>query len=192
VRHLQAARGASLIPGDTAATEAAPVRGRVPAWVARTLVLGVLAVGFALDQLTKRWALAGLEEGEPVRLLGGLLTLRLIFNSGAAFGMGADVTIVFTLLSATVLVVLLVVLWRVRHRGWALGLGLLGAGVCGNLTDRLLRPPAPLHGHVVDFLELPYFPAVFNVADVCVTFAAITIAWVSLFGQATLRGERAT
>ncbi|WP_232821957.1 signal peptidase II [Desertihabitans aurantiacus] len=149
-------------------------------------------MGYGLDQLTKHLALSHLVEGDPVRLLGGLLTLRLIFNSGAAFGMGEGVTIVFTLLSATVLVVLLVLLWRVRHRGWALGFGLLGAGVCGNLTDRLVRPPAPLHGHVVDFLELPYFPAIFNVADVCVTFAAVTIAWVSLFGQATLRGERVT
>lgn len=167
-----------------------PARGRVGARTARLLLGAVLVLGFAADQLTKQLVLARLQPEEPVRLLGGLLTLRLIFNSGAAFGMGQDLTVVFSLLSVVVLVGVLVVLApRVRHRGWALALGLLCAGVCGNLTDRLLRPPAALHGHVVDFLVIPWFPAIFNVADVCVTAAAVLIGWISLFGHATLTGE---
>ena len=42
--------------------------------------------------------------------------------------------------------------------------GLLLAGILGNLTDRLIRPPGFMRGHVVDFLQLPNF-AIFNVAD---------------------------
>ena len=63
---------------------------------------------------------------------------------------------------------------KLRDRGWALGLGLLLGGALGNLTDRILREPAPLRGHVVDFLHLTHWP-VFNVADIALTFAAITI-----------------
>ena len=48
---------------------------------------------------------------------------------------------------------------------------LLLAGIAGNLTDRLLREPGPLRGHVVDFLMLPNWP-VFNVADICINVGA--------------------
>ena len=60
-----------------------------------------------------------------------------------------------------------------------MAIGLLCAGVAGNLTDRLFRPPGVLRGHVIDFLELPYWP-VFNVADMCITAAAIMIMFLSV------------
>ena len=52
---------------------------------------------------------------------------------------------------------------------WAVALGLLLGGALGNVTDRLVRSPGPLRGHVVDFMQLPHWP-VFNVADasICV------------------------
>jgi signal peptidase II len=72
---------------------------------------------------------------------------------------------------------------RVRHRGWALGLGLLLAGVTGNLVDRMFRDPGPFRGHVVDFLALPNWP-VFNVADICIDVAG------AIFVLLLLRGVR--
>ncbi|MVA77285.1 signal peptidase II [Auraticoccus sp. F435] len=171
-------------------SQSPPPRHRIGAGAARLLFVATVVVGYGLDLLTKQLVLARLREGEPERLLGGLLTLRLIFNPGAAFGLGQGATIVFSLLSIAVLVGVLVgLLPRIRHRGWALALGLLTAGVCGNLTDRLVRPPAVMHGHVVDFLQIPYFPAIFNVADVCVTVAAFSIAAISVFGRTTMSGE---
>ena len=56
---------------------------------------------------------------------------------------------------------------RIGSVGWAIALGLLLAGVAGNLTDRLVREPGPLRGHVIDFFMLPNWP-VFNVADICI------------------------
>ncbi len=67
-----------------------------------------------------------------------------------------------------------VVLWlarKVGSVGWAVALGFLFAGVTGNLTDRLLREPGPLRGHVIDMFMLPNWP-VFNVADMCINVAA--------------------
>ena len=64
-----------------------------------------------------------------------------------------------------------------------LALGLLLAGVTGNLVDRLLRSPGPFRGHVVDFLALPHWP-VFNVADMCINLAA------ALFVLLLVRGVR--
>jgi signal peptidase II len=69
------------------------------------------------------------------------------------------------------------VLWlarKVGSAGWAVALGFLFAGVAGNLTDRLLREPGPLRGHVIDMFMLPHWP-VFNVADICINVAAALI-----------------
>ena len=60
----------------------------------------------------------------------------------------------------------------------------------GNLVDRLFRSPAVLRGHVVDFLQLPYF-AIFNVADMCITTSAVLIIYLSVIKGIGLNGERA-
>ena len=76
------------------------------------------------------------------------------------------------------------VLWVSRRLGsalWAVALGLLLAGVAGNLTDRLFREPGPMRGHVVDFLRFPHWP-IFNVADVCINVAAVLIVVQALRG----------
>lgn len=134
--------------------------------------VGIGLFGLAVDQLVKLACLTYLEPGRPVEVLGPLVRLHLISNPGAAFGLGGNATIVFSLLAIVATAgCVLVGLPRIT-RGWhAVVLGLLLAGIGGNLVDRLLRPPAPLHGHVVDMFQLPYF-AIFNVADVCITMAA--------------------
>ena len=62
-------------------------------------------------------------------------------------------------------------------------------GITGNLADRLFREPAPFHGHVIDFIQLPYF-AIFNVADIFITGAAVLVIWLSMITQVSLGGVR--
>ena len=78
---------------------------------------------------------------------------------------------------------------RIGHPAWAVAIGLLCAGVAGNLTDRLFRAPGPLRGHVIDFLELPHWP-IFNVADMCITAAAIMIIFLSIVKGISITGQR--
>ena len=149
---------------------------------------GIAVVGLAIDQATKALALARLDPENPPVLLGGLLTLQLVRNPGAAFSFGESFTIVFTGIAIAALIFVAVwVVPRVRHVGWAVGVGLLLAGILGNLTDRLFREPAPFRGHVIDFLQLPNF-AIFNVADMCITFAAVTIIWLTVITQVGMDG----
>lgn len=148
------------------------------------------ALGFALDWATKEWALANLDPSVSVPVIPGQLYLRLIRNPGAAFSMGESFTVVLTCLAIAALIFLLA--WmvpRARHPGWAAATGLLLAGVSGNLFDRLTREPGAFHGHVIDFLQVPWF-AVFNVADIWITFAAITVIWLTMITQVNLAGER--
>lgn len=144
---------------------------------------GIALLGIGLDQLVKWASVAFLTPGEPVELVGSLLRLNLIFNPGAAFGMGSDFTIVFTVFAIVAIVACVVyALPRIRRLWHAVALGLLMAGITGNLIDRIFQPPAPLHGHVVDMFQLPNF-AIFNVADMCITFAAAIIVVNSFRGE---------
>jgi signal peptidase II len=146
--------------------------------------------GLVLDVVTKIIAVDRLEPLVPVRLLGGLLTLRLIRNPGAAFSSGEGFTFVFALAAAAVLVFVTVRLApRLGHPAWAVALGLLSAGVAGNLVDRLFREPGVLRGHVVDFLQLPHWP-IFNVADICITSSAVLIMVLAVVKNVGIGGER--
>ena len=86
-------------------------------------------------------AVRHLTPGEPVQVVGSLLRLDLVRNPGAAFSTGTSYT---ALLSVIALVAAGVVIRFGRRLGdpvWAVALGLLLAGVCGNLTDRIFREP---------------------------------------------------
>lgn len=151
-------------------------------------VIGVL--GFVLDQAVKALAIAKLDPGHPVTLIDGLLSLWLIRNPGAAFSMGEGFTVGFTVVAIVALVA--VAVWgvpRVRHTGWAVAMGFVLAGISGNLYDRLFREPGPFRGHVVDFIQVPWF-AIFNVADIFITAAAILVLWLSVIVKVNLDGSR--
>ena len=148
-------------------------------------VLASTAVGIVLtDQVTKAWAVAYLqpriEGGEgPIYLIDPLLRLTYVENTGAAWGMGAGYTWIFTIVAVVVGVVIVRFARTITSRAWALALGGLLGGLLGNLIDRLTRPPGPGLGSVVDFIGLPNFP-VFNVADIAITCSAVAmiiLAW---------------
>ncbi|GAB3982153.1 hypothetical protein GCM10029978_085090 [Actinoallomurus acanthiterrae] len=138
----------------------------------------VAAAALAVDAISKVIVVATLQDRPPVELIGGLLTLRVLRNSGAAFNIGTGLTYVFTVIATGVVVATLRYARRLRSLPWAITLGLLLGGALGNLTDRLLRSPGPLRGHVVDWIELPHWP-VFNLADsaiVCGGALAVVLA----------------
>ena len=148
-------------------------------------VLASTAVGIVLiDQVTKAWAVAYLqpriESGEgSLYIIDPLLRLTYVENTGAAWGMGAGYTWIFTIVAVVVGVVVVRFARTITSRAWALALGGLLGGLLGNLIDRLTRPPGPGLGSVVDFIGLPNFP-VFNVADIAITCSAVAmiiLAW---------------
>ena len=200
---MQAARGTPLTPSgpsdpgprephendtpDQPSDASTPTSGRSSRRLRVTLALVALAA-YAVDVTTKTLAMHHLAGREPIEVVGPLLRLTLVRNPGAAFSTGTSFTVALTLLAAAAVVVVLLLARRVGTVGWAVALGLLLGGVSGNLTDRMLRDPAPLRGHVVDFLQLPHWP-VFNVADICINVAAALIIWHSWRGI-PLRGRR--
>jgi len=135
--------------------------------------VAVAVAAYAVDVVSKVVAVERLSGGRDVEL-GPWLTLHLTRNPGAAFSTGTEFTLVISLIAVVAVGVVLFLSRRVGSLAWAWALGLLLGGVAGNLTDRILREPAPLRGHVVDMFMLPNWP-VFNVADICIDVAAALI-----------------
>ncbi|MDQ2755539.1 MAG: signal peptidase II [Actinomycetota bacterium] len=145
------------------------------------VLTAVAVVTYALDQLTKLWAVAHLTDGSPQRLVGTFLQLQLIRNPGAAFSLGTGSTWVLTLIAVVVLVVIVRVSRRLGSRGWAWAFGLLLGGALGNLTDRLVREPGVGRGQVVDFIAYSTW-FIGNVADIAIVSAACLIALLAVRG----------
>lgn len=146
----------------------------------RVLMAVFVLGGWLVDQATKYLAETHLVVGEPVPVIDGLVWWSLHHNPGAAFSMGVQLTVLLSVLALGVAIAMIGwVLPRVRTGLAAAACALLTAGVLGNLTDRLLRAPGPLRGHVVDFISVRWF-AIFNVADICITSAAVLLVLWSI------------
>ena len=133
----------------------------------------------ALDILTKLLAVRYLPP-HPLKILGDWLTLQLVFNPGAAFGIhvGTYSRWVFLVLA---IVALIVLGSMVRHTKPGdhvrlIALGLVCGGAVGNLIDRIRSSSG-----VVDFIDVGIgvhrWPT-FNVADSAVTVGAFVLAFV--------------
>ena len=145
------------------------------------LLVVVAATVLAFDLATKIAAVHWLTPYEPVRVIGDLVTLKLIRNPGAAFSMATGMTWLLTLVAIAVVIGVIKIGRTLRSPWWALGLGLVLGGALGNLIDRLFRSPGSLQGHVVDFVSVGWWP-VFNVADSGVVCGAILLVVLTLIG----------
>lgn len=172
---MQTTPGTPLADGAPSPPAARPSSRVLALWAAVALVV------FFVDQATKWWAERALAGGAPRPILGDWLQLRLTYNPGAAFSLGTGYTVVLSLVAIAVITVCVTMSRRIHSLGWAVALGLLLGGALGNVTDRILREPGLLRGHVVDFLQLPNWP-VFNVADSAICAAAVLFVVLSLRG----------
>ena len=147
-----------------------------------SILLPILVVGLALDQVTKVLVMQKLPLGSQTPLIPDILNLVHIHNKGAAFGLLSGWSTQFTWLffvitTALVLAVLGYMLWRLPDGHWTatLGYSLVLTGALGNLIDRVRL------GKVVDFIDVYWgryhWPA-FNVADSLVCLGAAVLVWV--------------
>lgn len=200
--------GASAVPGpipndpttrdDTTVTDDETAAARLKPGVSVRALLVVAAVAVALyaaDQLSKAWVVATLEPGVRTPVLGEILQFFFVRNSGAAFSLASGSTWIFSIIAAAVALFILWFARRIRSIGWAVLFGLLLGGTTGNLTDRLFREPGFGVGHVVDFISIYGFPAIFNVADMAIVasmglFILLTLRGIGLDGTRAVSGRR--
>jgi signal peptidase II len=169
---------------------------------AKVSVRAIAALAFAAvvvvaaDQVVKAVVVANLPYGQVVPVLGRALQFLYVRNPGAAFSFAVNMTWVFSVVSAAVVVAIIVFARRIRSMWWAIVLGMLLGGALGNLLDRLFREPGFGRGHVVDFISTPWMmPAIYNVADsfICVSmvvFVLLVVLGVNLDGTRTVSEKR--
>jgi signal peptidase II len=158
-----------LASTDPDAPEVAPRRRLSPR--ALGLLAAVALVAYGVDQITKFLVTSNFEINDVVPLLGDALQLHYVTNPGAAFSLATGFTWILSLVAVGVIVFIIWFAPRIRSLGWATMFGLVLGGAFGNVTDRLTRPPGFGVGHVVDFIQVWGFPAIFNFADVAVVSA---------------------
>jgi signal peptidase II len=138
-------------------------------------ILLIAAVLVFFDQWTKSLVRTNLPFGatwlpDSLQWLSPYARIVHWYNTGAAFGMFKDASMVLTVLAFLVIGAILFYYPQVDRDDWSLRLALsmqLG-GALGNLIDRLTI------GHVTDFVSVGQFP-VFNVADASITIGAVVL-----------------
>ncbi|PWM36930.1 MAG: signal peptidase II [Clostridiales bacterium] len=147
----------------------------------------VVFLGVMADQLTKLWVSGSLMGEGVVRVIPGIINFRYVENTGMAFSMMSDMTLVLTVASGVLTVVMGVLLWKLKSRGrfLCISLSLIMAGAIGNLIDRIFA------GFVVDFIEFAFVNfAVFNVADICVCVGTAMLVIYILFSADRKKEEK--
>ena len=166
--------------------EAGIDRGASPTH-ATVLLAGTAGVLYLADQVTKALVAANLELGERVDVIGDVVQLWHLRNTGASFSILPGALWLFV--PVTIVAIAMVAYFHVqfRRRGpWIhVILGAILAGALGNLTDRLRL------GYVVDFVSVGIddlrWPA-FNVADPSLVIGIGALVLYLTFADA--RGRR--
>ena len=123
----------------------------------QAITLLVIAALVAIDQVIKIAVVNRFAAGGSMDILFGLIRIRYVENTGAAFSSMQNQTVFLTIYTAVVIKPG-VIYW---------GGAVVIAGGAGNFVDRVAR------GFVVDYIEPTFVNfAVFNFADCCVTVGA--------------------
>lgn len=141
--------------------------------------LCLIVLVLVADQLTKLWARTSLA-GAPLIVWEDVFSFRLIYNTGASFGIFQGRTTALTVFSIVGMLAIGAFYFFLpkekKMRPMRLTLAMIIAGGIGNIIDRIA------FGKVTDMLsfDLINFP-VFNVADIGVTCGAIVMCVLWLF-----------
>jgi signal peptidase II len=143
------------------------------------IVASVAVAVLVADQGSKWWALNRLSGGEIIDLVGSL-RFNLFFNTGVAFSLGSGGGLGPWISVLAIGVVVAVSFGATsRYPLGAVASGLISGGAIGNLLDRAFRGDQGfLHGAVIDFIDLQWWP-VFNIADAAIVVGAILLVIAS-------------
>ncbi len=173
-KHSRTQPCAWIVP-ETSADTLPRLPFRIGAAVAGVAALSVVL----LDQLTKKWAVDALSDGD-ITVISGLLEFQLTGNSGASFGLFRNGGTIIGIGAILAVVLVGFMLRSVSRRSESVALGLIVGGAVGNLADRVFRGSGFLDGLVVDWIRLPSFPN-FNIADSAITIGAALLIWLAIF-----------
>lgn len=137
----------------------------------------IYLIGFIvllIDQLVKLIIKNALSLNQEVIVIKNFFSIHYLQNEGAAFSIFQNKTLFLILTALICLVILIIYIQKESNLNKisTISLGLLLAGISGNLIDRLI------YKKVIDFLSFTIFNydfAVFNIADIAITTGALLL-----------------
>lgn len=130
------------------------------------------AVLVVVDQLTKKLAVDNLMGKEDIILIKNFIGLSYAENTGAAFSMFSDSTMLLSVVTFLLILggVVFMFLGKIEGKLMNICAVMILAGGTGNLIDRFA------HGYVVDYIKTLFidFP-VFNFADILVVVGVFVV-----------------
>lgn len=155
------------------------------------LIAVMIAALIGVDQIIKYWAVHTLEPKGTMEFIhfGNFKVFDLTYleNRGAIFGSMSGqrwFLIGFTCIALISGIIALIYL-RKRSKLLNIAIALFIAGGIGNFIDRVR------YGYVVDMFELKLFKfAIFNFADICVTFAFVLLIIYGIFIDPKIEAEK--
>lgn len=137
----------------------------------------IYLIGFIvllIDQLVKLIIKNALSLNQEVIVIKNFFSIHYLQNEGAAFSIFQNKTLFLILTALICLVILIIYIQKENNLNKisTISLGLLLAGISGNLIDRLI------YKNVIDFLSFTIFNydfAVFNIADIAITTGALLL-----------------
>ena len=113
---------------------------------------------------------------KPVIIIDNFLKFIFVKNTGAEFGFLGNSTNILVILTVMLLYYLINEIRRnIDSKLSIVSLSLIISGAIGNLIDRLFR------GYVIDYISFTLFKremAVFNAADIFITFGVILLMYI--------------
>ena len=135
-----------------------------------------------IDQLTKLFIISNFDVGTGKTIIPSFFSIAYIRNTGAAWGMFSDGTILLAVIS--IIFLLFAIKYIIDLKSVSklntISYGLLLGGIVGNLIDRLFRR------YVIDFFSFKFFSynfPVFNVADCFIVIAIFLIVLETLLND---------
>lgn len=129
---------------------------------------------FVIDQITKHIATT-YWRFNPTKLF-GFFYLTYATNRGVAFGLFSNSREVVVYLTLAIIIGLsLIPLFKKLSFSVNMFLGFIIGGALGNIVDRIR------FGYVVDFITMPYWPTIYNLADFFILLGGIGIAVIAIW-----------
>lgn len=140
----------------------------------KKLIYTISLITVLLDQIIKYIVMSNMTLHQEIKLIPNFFSLYYLKNTGAAFSILGNKTIILILVSIFCLIIIKNAIKKMKRVNTLtiISLGIMTGGIIGNLFDRIL------YKSVIDYLSFNIFNynfPVFNLADIGITVGAILL-----------------
>ncbi|MBQ9514560.1 MAG: signal peptidase II [Ruminococcus sp.] len=150
------------------------------------LYIAIIVVIPVLAEVIRYFVVANLKPDGVVNAVPSILRFVYSENRGVAFGMFQDGTVFFAITTSIVIIVAAIFLIKNYKKSvlFSVAASLIIGGGLGNLYERIV------HGYVVDYLSLSFFPPICNFADYCITAGTVCLIVYLIFFSDWLKNDK--